>query len=464
MTLIKSISGIRGTIGGPSGENLTPPDVVKFTTAYVRLIAARTEGRKPVVVVGRDARISGEMVANLVEGTLLACGADVINAGLCTTPGTEMAVIVNRADGGIIITASHNPRQWNALKLLNSRGEFLSDAEGKRVLELAERSDFEFPEVDALGHVLSRESFNDEHIRRVLALPLVDVDAVRRKRFKVVVDAVNSVGGIVIPKLLRELGCEVVELNCEPTGDFAHNPEPLPENLTGISEAVVREKADLGVVVDPDVDRLAFVSEDGTMFGEEYTLVAVADYILSKTPGDTVSNLSSSRALRDVTERHGCRYYASAVGEVNVTTKMREVGAVIGGEGNGGVIYPELHYGRDALVGTALFLTWLTERGLTMTQLRATYPSYFASKNKIQLTPAIDVDKVLREVKGRYSNENVNVNDIDGVKIDFPENWVHLRKSNTEPIIRVYTEAKSMDEADALAKRFIAEIEAICKE
>lgn len=461
MTLIKSISGIRGTIGGPSGENLTPPDVVKFTTAYVRLIAARTEGRKPVVVVGRDARISGEMVSNLVEGTLLACGADVINAGLCTTPGTEMAVIVNRADGGIIITASHNPRQWNALKLLNSRGEFLSDAEGKQVLALSEE-EFDYPEIDAIGHVLSRAPFNDEHIRRVLALPLVDVEAVRRRRYKVVVDAVNSVGGVVIPKLLRELGCEVVELNCEPTGDFAHNPEPLPENLTGISEAVVCEKADLGVVVDPDVDRLAFVSEDGTMFGEEYTLVAVADYILSKTPGDTVSNLSSSRALRDVTERHGCRYYASAVGEVNVTTKMREVGAVIGGEGNGGVIYPELHYGRDALVGTALFLTWLTERGLTMTQLRATYPSYFASKNKIQLTPAIDVDKVLREVKERYSNENVN--DIDGVKIDFPENWVHLRKSNTEPIIRVYTEAKSMDEADALAKRFIAEIEAICKE
>ncbi len=461
MTLIKSISGIRGTIGGPSGENLTPPDVVKFTTAYVRLIAARTEGHRPVVVVGRDARISGEMVANLVEGTLLACGADVINVGLCTTPGTEMAVIVNRADGGIIITASHNPRQWNALKLLNSRGEFLSDAEGKQVLAMSEE-EYDYPPIDAIGHVLSRAPFNDEHIRRVLALPLVDVEAVRGRRYKVVVDAVNSVGGVVIPKLLRELGCEVVELNCEPTGDFAHNPEPLPENLTGISEAVVREKADLGVVVDPDVDRLAFVSEDGTMFGEEYTLVAVADYILSKTPGDTVSNLSSSRALRDVTERHGCRYYASAVGEVNVTTKMREVGAVIGGEGNGGVIYPELHYGRDALVGTALFLTWLTERGMTMTQLRATYPSYFASKNKIQLTPAIDVDKVLHEVKERYASENVN--DIDGVKIDFPENWVHLRKSNTEPIIRVYTEAKSMDEADALAKRFIAEIEAICGE
>ena len=459
MTLIKSISGIRGTIGGPSGENLTPPDVVKFTTAYVRLIAARTEGRKPVVVVGRDARISGEMVSNLVEGTLLACGADVINAGLCTTPGTEMAVIVNRADGGIIITASHNPRQWNALKLLNSRGEFLSDAEGKQVLALSEE-EFDYPEIDAIGHVLSRAPFNDEHIRRVLALPLVDVEAVRRRHFKVVVDAVNSVGGIVMPKLLRALGCEVVELNCEPTGEFAHNPEPLPEHLTEISQVIVREKADLGVVVDPDVDRLAFVSEDGSMFVEEYTLVAVADYILSTQCGNTVSNLSSSRALRDVTERHGGKYYASAVGEVNVTTKMKEVGAIIGGEGNGGVIYPELHYGRDALVGTALFLTYLAKRGLTMTQLRATYPAYFASKNKIQLTPAIDVDKVLREIKERYRNEQVN--DTDGVKIDFPENWVHLRKSNTEPIIRVYTEAKSMAEAEALAQRFIAEIKQIC--
>ena len=461
MTLIKSISGIRGTIGGPATENLTPLDIVKFTTAYVRFIAESAPGKRLKIVVGRDARISGEMVGDIIEGTLLGCGADVVNIGLCTTPGTELAVTAHRADGGIIITASHNPRQWNALKLLNSRGEFLSDAEGKQVLAMSEE-EYDYPPIDAIGHVLSRAPFNDEHIRRVLALPLVDVEAVRGRRYKVVVDAVNSVGGVVIPKLLRELGCEVVELNCEPTGDFAHNPEPLPENLTGISEAVVREKADLGVVVDPDVDRLAFVSEDGTMFGEEYTLVAVADYILSKTPGDTVSNLSSSRALRDVTERHGCRYYASAVGEVNVTTKMREVGAVIGGEGNGGVIYPELHYGRDALVGTALFLTWLTERGMTMTQLRATYPSYFASKNKIQLTPAIDVDKVLHEVKERYASENVN--DIDGVKIDFPENWVHLRKSNTEPIIRVYTEAKSMDEADALAKRFIAEIEAICGE
>ncbi len=373
MTLIKSISGIRGTIGGRPGDNLTPLDIVKFTTAYVRFLGERKQGRLRIVV-GRDARLSGEMVGDLIEGALLGCGADVVNVGLCTTPGVELAVTAHEADGGIIITASHNPRQWNALKLLDADGEFLSDAEGKRVLELAERSDFEFPEVDALGHVLSRESFNDEHIRRVLALPLVDVDAVRRKRFKVVVDAVNSVGGIVIPKLLRELGCEVVELNCEPTGEFAHNPEPLPENLTEIAAAVVREKADLGVVVDPDVDRLAFVSEDGSMFVEEYTLVAVADYVLSHCKGDTVSNLSSSRALRDVTERRGGRYHASAVGEVNVVTKMKEVGAVIGGEGNGGVIYPELHYGRDALVGVALFLTYLAQTGLTMTALRATYP------------------------------------------------------------------------------------------
>lgn len=460
MTLIKSISGIRGTIGGPVGENLTPIDVVKFTTAYVRLIAERNPGKKLVIVIGRDARISGEMVSNLVEGTLLACGADVINVGLCTTPGTEMAVITKEADGGIIITASHNPRQWNALKLLNANGEFLSDAEGKRVLAMAEENDYDYPAIDGIGHVLAREDFNDEHIRLVLGLRLVDVEAVRKRHFKVVVDAVNSVGGIVMPKLLRALGCEVVELNCEPTGEFAHNPEPLPEHLTEISQVIVREKADLGVVVDPDVDRLAFVSEDGSMFVEEYTLVAVADYILSTQCGNTVSNLSSSRALRDVTERHGGKYYASAVGEVNVTTKMKEVGAIIGGEGNGGVIYPELHYGRDALVGTALFLTYLAKRGLTMTQLRATYPAYFASKNKIQLTPAIDVDKVLREIKERYSNEQVN--DTDGVKIDFPENWVHLRKSNTEPIIRVYTEAKSMAEAEALAQRFIAEIKQIC--
>lgn len=460
MTLIKSISGIRGTIGGHAGDNLTPLDVVKFTTAYARLIAERNPGRKLTIVIGRDARISGEMVANLVEGTLLGCGVDVVNVGLCTTPGTELAVTAHKADGGIIITASHNPRQWNALKLLNGEGEFLSDAEGKRVLAMAEEEDFAYPEIDGIGHVVSRESYNERHIEQVLALPLVDVEAVRARKFKVVVDAVNSVGGIVMPELLRRLGCEVVELNCEPTGEFAHNPEPLPQNLTQIAQVIVREKADLGIVVDPDVDRLAFVNEDGTMFVEEYTLVAVADYVLSHKVGNTVSNLSSSRALRDVTERHGGRYYASAVGEVNVVAKMKEVGAVIGGEGNGGVIYPELHYGRDALVGTALFLTHLAKCGMTMTQLRATYPAYYASKNKIELTPAIDVDKVLREIKARYVGEKVN--DIDGVKIDFAENWVHLRKSNTEPIIRVYTEAKSMEEADALAQRFIGEIKQIC--
>lgn len=460
MTLIKSISGIRGTIGGAPGENLTPIDVVKFTTAYARLIAGRNPERRIRIVVGRDARLSGPMVADLVVGTLLAAGVDVIDAGLCTTPGTEMAVIVKQADGGIIITASHNPRQWNALKLLDARGEFLSDDEGRQVLALAEENGYDYPAIDGIGRVIERTDFNDEHIRRVLALDAVDVEAVRARRFRVVVDAVNSVGGVVIPKLLRELGCDVVELNCAPTGEFAHNPEPLPENLTAISEAVVRERADLGIVVDPDVDRLAFVSEDGSMFVEEYTLVAVADYILSRTKGDTVSNLSSSRALRDVTERHGGNYHASAVGEVNVVRKMKEVGAVIGGEGNGGVIYPELHYGRDALVGTALFLTYLAEKKMTMTALRKTYPAYFASKNKIQLTPAIDVDKVLAEMKRRYAGERMT--DIDGVKIDFAENWVHLRKSNTEPIIRVYTEAKTMAGAEELAQRFIAELRQIC--
>ena len=460
MTLIKSISGIRGTIGGETGNNLTPIDIVKFTVAYTRFISNKNNGKRLKIVVGRDARISGEMVNDLIEGTLLGCGADVINVGLCTTPGTEMAVITHHADGGIIITASHNPKQWNALKLLNEKGEFLNDAEGKQVLALAEDNEFSYPEIDSIGKVLSRESFNKTHINQVLSLPMVDVDAVRKRGFKVVVDAVNSVGGIVIPELLRELGCEVVELNCEPNGQFAHNPEPLPQNLTEISEVIVREKADLGVVVDPDVDRLAFVSEDGSMFVEEYTLVAVADYILSQKVGNTVSNLSSSRALHDVTVAHGGTYSASAVGEVNVVAKMKEVGAVIGGEGNGGVIYPELHYGRDALVGVALFLTYLAKKNMTMTELRKTYPAYFASKNKIELTPAIDVDKVLLEIKQKYTGEKIN--DIDGIKIDFPDCWVHLRKSNTEPIIRIYTEAKSMTEADMLAQRFIAEIKSIC--
>lgn len=460
MTLIKSISGIRGTIGAQPGNNLTPIDIVKFTTAYARFMTQKHNGKRLKIVVGRDARISGKMVNDIIQGTLLGCGVDVINVGLCTTPGTEMAVITYQADGGIIITASHNPKQWNAMKLLNEKGEFLNDSEGKRVLELAEDENFDFPDVDHLGQIISTEEFNDKHISQVLALPLVDIEAVRAKRFKVVLDAVNSVGGIVMPKLLKELGCQVVELNCEPTGVFAHNPEPLPENLTEISKVIVENGADLGIVVDPDVDRLAFVNEDGTMFVEEYTLVAVADYVLSQQVGNTVSNLSSSRALRDVTLAHGGSYTASAVGEVNVVEKMKQTGAIIGGEGNGGVIYPELHYGRDALVGTALFLTYLAKKNMSMTALRATYPAYFASKNKIELTPAIDVDKVLLEMKERYSSENVN--DIDGVKIDFAESWVHLRKSNTEPIIRIYSEAKSAEEAEKLAHRFIAEISEIC--
>jgi phosphomannomutase len=459
MTLIKSISGIRGTIGGFQGDNLTPMDVVKFTTAYARFLSERQESRLKIVI-GRDARLSGEMVEDLIEGTLLGCGVDVINVGLCTTPGVEVAVTTYHADGGIIITASHNPRQWNALKLLNASGEFLSDAEGKEVLTLADDEEYAYPTIDEIGHVIVRASFNDEHIRRVLALPLVDQQAVRNRKFRVVVDAVNSVGGIVIPQLLRELGCEVIELNCQPTGEFAHNPEPLPENLTEIASVMVKEHADVGIVVDPDVDRLAFVSEDGSMFVEEYTLVAVADYILSHTTGNTVSNLSSSRALRDVTQQHGGNYYASAVGEVNVVAKMKEVSAVIGGEGNGGVIYPELHYGRDALVGVALFLTYLAQKGCTMTELRKSYPAYYASKNKIALTPEIDVDKVLLEIKKRYAGEQIN--DIDGVKIDFTNNWVHLRKSNTEPIIRIYTEAKSKEEAEQLAQRFIGELREIC--
>ena len=462
MTLIKSISGIRGTIGGCPAENLTPIDIVKFTTAYSRLIKDKNPNKRITIVVGRDARISGSMVDSLVEGTLLGCGVDVINVGLCTTPGTEMAVITYKADGGIIITASHNPRQWNALKLLNERGEFLDDAEGKEVLAMAEEMAWDYPTIDHIGKVIRREDFNAKHIEQVLSLPLVNVEAVCQRKFKVVVDAVNSVGGIVIPALLKKLGCEVVELNCDPTGEFAHNPEPLPENLTEISEVIRKEGADLGIVVDPDVDRLAFVMENGEMFVEEYTLVAVADYVLKHTKGNTVSNLSSSRALSDVTSRYeGCTYAAAAVGEVNVVKKMKDTGAVIGGEGNGGVIYPELHYGRDALVGVALFLTYFAGLNMTMSELRKTYPAYFASKNKIELTPEINVDLILETIKSRYSNERVN--DIDGVKIDFAENWVHLRKSNTEPIIRVYTEAKTMAEADALAKRFISEIEQICK-
>ena len=459
MTLIKSISGIRGTIGGEVGTNLTPIDIVKFTIAYTRFIASKNEAKKLRIVVGRDARISGEMVNDIIEGTLLGCGVDVINVGLCTTPGTEMAVITHKADGGIIITASHNPKQWNALKLLNEKGEFLNAAEGQQVLALAEQEDFLFPDVENIGKVISREDFNPTHIDQVLALKLVDVEKVKARKFKVVVDAVNSIGGVVIPALLEKLGCEVVKLNCEPNGQFAHNPEPLAENLTEISKVIVEVGADLGIVVDPDVDRLALVNEDGTMFGEEYTLVAVADYVLAHTLGNTCSNLSSSRALADATVAHGASYAASAVGEVNVVTKMKETGAVIGGEGNGGVIYPELHYGRDALVGVALFLTYFAKMNCKMTELRLRYPAYFASKNKIELTPAIDVDKVLSTIKERYAHERVN--DIDGVKIDFAAHWVHLRKSNTEPIIRIYTEAKTQEQADEVAQQFIAEIKEV---
>ena len=462
MTLIKSISGIRGTIGGVVGDNLTPVDIVRFTTAYGFWLCAErgdsgeSGGVRLKVVVGRDARISGAMVENIVVGTLMGCGIDVINVGLSTTPGVEMAVTARGADGGIILTASHNPRQWNAMKLLGPAGEFLSDADGKKVLALASDDNLIYPPVDALGGVVSTEPFDKEHIDAVLALPLIDVEAVRRRGFKVVVDAVNSVGGIVIPELLRRMGAEVVELNCKPDGEFAHNPEPLPENLTEISAEVVRSKADLGIVVDPDVDRLALVCEDGTMFGEEYTLVAVADYVLSHTPGNTVSNLSSSRALKDITEKYGGSYYAAAVGEVNVVAKMKESGAVIGGEGNGGVIYPALHYGRDALVGVALFMTHLVKRNIKMSELRRTYPEYYISKNKMELTPGIDVDGILTRVKAAYAGEKVT--DIDGVKIDFADGWVHLRKSNTEPIIRIYSESRDRASADALAGEVIGMI------
>ena len=461
MTLIKSISGIRGTIGGAVGDNLTPLDAVKFAASYAKWQVKRNGNKKLTVVLGRDARLSGELVSDIVEGTLLGCGINVINVGLCTTPGVEMAVISKKADGGIIITASHNPKQWNALKLLNSNGEFLNAQDGAEILDCVLKEEFDFVDIDNIGKVVCRTSYDVEHIDAVLNLPLVDVELVKKQNYKVVVDAVDSVGGIVIPMLLERMGVEVVKLYCEPTGNFSHNPEPLPENLTEIRKVVKAENADLGVIVDPDVDRLALVCENGEMFGEEYTLVAVADYVLSNTPGNTVSNLSSSRALKDVTETHGCQYNASAVGEVNVTAKMKETNAVIGGEGNGGVIYPELHYGRDALVGVALFLTHLAKKQCKVSELRATYPNYFASKNKIELTPDIDVDAVLAAMKEKYSNEKVT--DIDGVKIDFPEKWVHLRKSNTEPIIRIYAEAKSQEAADELAGKIIAEIKDICK-
>lgn len=456
MTLIKSISGIRGTIGGPAGDTLNPLDIVKFTSAYATFIQKKNPGKKLKIVVGRDARISGEMVKNVVCGTLMGIGADVINIGLATTPTTELAVRISGADGGIIITASHNPRQWNALKLLNNEGEFLTAAEGAEVLDIAEREAFNYAEVDDLGIYTEDDTFDERHIHEVMNLELLDLEAIKNRKFRVVVDAINSVGGIILPKLLDRLGVEYTLLNGVANGDFAHNPEPIEKNLTGIMDELGKGGYDLGIVVDPDVDRLAFIQEDGKMFGEEYTLVAVADYILDHVQGNTVSNLSSTRALRDVTEKHGGKYYASAVGEVNVTTKMKEVGAVIGGEGNGGVIYPESHYGRDALVGIALFLSSLAQKGLKASELRKTYPEYFIAKNRIDLTPETDVDTILVKVKELYGQEtDVQVTDIDGVKLDFPKAWVHLRKSNTEPIIRVYSEANTMEEADALGKKLM---------
>lgn len=426
---------------------------MKFTTAYATFIRRHTEGGSSKIVVGRDARMSGEMVDAVVSGTLVGMGFDVINIGLASTPTTELAVTMSGADGGIIITASHNPRQWNALKLLNAKGEFLTAADGKEVLDIAEKEDFEYAEVDNIGKIIHDDSFDDRHVEAVLKLKLVDQDAIRNARFKVCMDTINSVGGIILPKLLDRLGVEYKILNAEPTGNFSHNPEPLEKNLQGIMDEMRSGDYHLGIVVDPDVDRLAFICEDGRMFGEEYTLVSVADYVLEHTPGNTVSNLSSTRALRDVTERHGGIYTASAVGEVNVTTKMKEVGAVIGGEGNGGVIYPESHYGRDALVGIALFLSSLAHKGCKVSELRASFPEYFIAKNRIDLTPSTDVDAILVKVKEMYANEQVN--DIDGVKIDFPDKWVHLRKSNTEPIIRVYSEAATMEDADAIGKKIM---------
>ena len=452
MTLIKSISGIRGTIGGATGDTLNPLDIVKFTTAYATFISRKT-GK---IVVGRDGRISGPMVRDVVCGTLVGMGFDVIDIGYASTPTTELAVRMSGADGGIIITASHNPRQWNALKLLNSEGEFLTAADGQQVLDIAEKEDFNYAEVDKLGHVIVDNSFDDRHIQSVIDLKLVDVDAIRQARFTVCVDSINSVGGIILPKLLERLGVGYTFLNRDVTGDFAHNPEPLEKNLQGIMKEMSTGKYNLGIVVDPDVDRLAFICEDGKMFGEEYTLVSVADYVLSQIPGNTVSNLSSTRALRDVTQKRGGTYTAAAVGEVNVTTKMKEVNAVIGGEGNGGVIYPESHYGRDALVGIALFLTSLAKKGCKVSELRSQFPDYQIAKNRIDLTPETDVDAILVKVKEMFAKDpDAKVNDIDGVKIDFPDKWVHLRKSNTEPIIRVYSEASTMEAADEIGKKLM---------
>ena len=462
MTLIKSISGIRGTIGGVVGENLTPVDAVKYAAAYGTFLKVKNLGIKSgklKVVVGRDARISGPMIHNLVINTLVGLGIDVIDLGLSTTPTVEIAVPMEKADGGIILTASHNPKQWNALKLLNEKGEFLNGHEGELILEIADKEAFDFSEVDHLGEIFENTAYMDIHIDEVLALQLVDADLVKTKKYKVVVDGVNSSGGIIIPNLLEQMGVEVVKLYCEPTGDFPHNPEPLKEHLGAICKLVVEEKADFGIVVDPDVDRLAFISNDGEMFGEEYTLVAITEYVLSKTPGNTVSNMSSSRALRDITEKHGGTYQASAVGEVNVVELMKKTNAIIGGEGNGGIIYPESHYGRDSMVGVALFLTYLANQDKTVAEIRASYPQYYMSKNKIELTPQIDVDNVLATLTEKYKSENLTT--IDGVKIDFPMEWVHLRKSNTEPIIRIYTEGPTQAEADNLAERFVKELKEI---
>lgn len=453
MTLIKSISGIRGTIGGRTGDTLNPLDIVKFTTAYATFIRRGKPQGAGKIVVGRDGRISGDMVRHVVCGTLLGMGYDVLDIGFASTPTTELAVRMAGADGGIIITASHNPRQWNALKLLNSEGEFLTKADGNEVLAIAEAEDFDYAEVDSLGHYTADDSFDGRHIDAVMSLAMVDAEAIRKAKFRVCVDSINSVGGIILPRLLDRLGVEYTFLNGEPTGDFAHNPEPLAKNLGGIMGRLAEGGYDLGIVVDPDVDRLAFICEDGNMFGEEYTLVSVADYVLSHTPGNTVSNLSSTRALSDITARHGGTYTAAAVGEVNVTTKMKEVGAVIGGEGNGGVIYPESHYGRDALVGIALFLSLLAHKGCKASELRAQYPDYKMAKNRIDLTPTTDIKAILERVKEIYKSERVT--DIDGVKIDFPDSWVHLRASNTEPIIRVYSEAATEEAAQALAEKLM---------
>ncbi|WP_455759124.1 phosphoglucosamine mutase [Phocaeicola coprocola] len=462
MTLIKSISGIRGTIGGKAGEGLNPLDIVKFTSAYATLIRRTSTVKSNKIVVGRDARISGEMVKNVVCGTLMGMGFDVVNIGLASTPTTELAVTMAGACGGIILTASHNPKQWNALKLLNEHGEFLNAAEGEEVLRIAEAEAFEYADIDHIGSYVEDNTYNEKHIESVLALKLVDVEAIRRANFRVAIDCVNSVGGIILPELLHRLGVQHVEkLYCEPTGNFQHNPEPLEKNLGDIMNLMKGGKADVAFVVDPDVDRLAMICEDGTMYGEEYTLVTVADYVLKHTPGNTVSNLSSTRALRDVTRKYGMQYNAAAVGEVNVVMKMKETNAVIGGEGNGGVIYPESHYGRDALVGIALFLSHLAHEGKKVSELRASYPNYYIAKNRIDLTPQTDVDAILAKVKDLYKAEEIN--DIDGVKIDFPDKWVHLRKSNTEPIIRVYSEAATMEAADELGKQIMDIVYSLAK-